>query len=690
MSLNAPVWFSDLLFWSIQVVLLVAVAELLQRVLQIRQPHVLLFYWRALLVISFALPLLQPWHRPPAGAPVVFVPQGPIADTWPPPSMPVAARWHFPSIELIAPALGVLVLAGIAVRLVLFGLGLLKLRQFRRSSSALPPSAASAPVLESARTLVKARAEFRLSRRVDSPVTFGTSAPVILLPERFLSLDARCQSAIACHELLHVCRHDWALHLGEELLRSIFWFHPAIAWLIARVRLAREQVVDLEVVRLTSARKPYLEALLEFTNARAPIAAVPAPPFLAESQLVERVALMLKEVRMSRARLSASLIASSLCIALVIALAVWTFPLRAAPRPAQSADSAANSQNPILQRIQVKHHGFNAGVLSDAVVNAEQGRMEQLPGRLTVEQPFEQSKADQMTELLRDFWQERGLVVEVRSTLAPSLRPGYATLDFDVYKQTVLPGRLAGGVSGGVNGGVSGGAPGGLSSGVAGGVSGGVAGEVRTQASLAIPSVDYSTIWIDTVKRGPMIRRVRGLGTLVSEESSGNLIARITLPESMTQELLANQSATVQARDQSSAGLPLRLLPGHVLRVRPGPSSQAQIDIGLDGSRESLSTAGIQAGLQVDATIDIEKTENVLQIGRPAHAAENSTGLLFKIVNDGAEAERVTVKYGRSSVDTIEILNGLKEGDKVILSDVSSVENANRIRLTDEQHLLKH
>src|SRR6202041_3139918 len=127
-----------------------------------------------------------------------------------------------------------------------------------------------------------------------SPVTFGFAAPVILLPERFPSMDARFQSAIACHELLHVRRNDWVHHLAEEILRTEFWFHPAFAWLIGRVRLAREQVVDLEVVRLTEARKPYLEALLEFTAGSSRTAAIPAPPFLVERQLAERAALMLK------------------------------------------------------------------------------------------------------------------------------------------------------------------------------------------------------------------------------------------------------------------------------------------------------------------------------------------------------------------------------------------------------------
>ncbi len=245
-----------------------------------------------------------------------------------------AHRW-----ELIAQAFAVIILAGIAARFTILALGLLKLRQFRRASSPIADHAASSAVLDEMRVRVNTGGEFRISSDVESPVTFGLSAPVILLPERFPTLDAQYQSAIACHELLHVRRCDWAHHLSEEILRAALWFHPAIAWLISRIRLSREQVVDLEVVRLTDARKPYLEALLEFTNSRALATAIPAPPFLVERQLAERVALMLKEVRMSRTRLIASLTAIAACLAVVATLAVWTFPLKAAPQDFASSNS---------------------------------------------------------------------------------------------------------------------------------------------------------------------------------------------------------------------------------------------------------------------------------------------------------------------------------------------------------------
>jgi HlyD family secretion protein len=108
------------------------------------------------------------------------------------------------------------------------------------------------------------------------------------------------------------------------------------------------------------------------------------------------------------------------------------------------------------------------------------------------------------------------------------------------------------------------------------------------------------------------------------------------------------------------------------------------VNIALDTVPE-----GTVVGLEVDGTIDIEKIDSVLQVGRPARGAQNTEIPLFKIVNSGADAVRVYVKLGRASVNTVEVLAGLKEGDKVILSDMSSVENAERIHLTDEQHVRK-
>jgi len=703
--MNMPLWFSNLLFWSAQVAVLVTAAGLLPRLFQIRQPHALLHYWRGLLLVCFLLPLLQPWHRLPSSADVLVVPE--VSDVVFSPT-PAATTWHFPSMAVIAQLIGITIVGGIALRFAILALGLWRLRRFRQASSPIL-SADSAAILDQMRAHVGASAEFRLSANVDSPVTFGLARPVILLPKQFLTTETRFQSAIACHELLHVRRRDWAHHLAEEIGRAVVWFHPAIAWLISRARLAREQMVDLEVVRLTNARKAYLEALLEFTAGRKHIAAIPAPPFLAERQLVERITLMLKEVRMSRTRLIVSLTAISLGIGLVAVFAISSFPLKAAAHPAKAvtfgvAQENSNGAAPVLERIQVKHHDFGRGGLTDAVVNEEEARLNQLSGRLRVEASYERTKADEMKKALRAFWDERGVSVEVQSALKPSARSSsYAVLEFDVYKQVVLPGRLGGGVSGGMSAGVTGGVANGVSRGVGGGVSigagagmvdgvpggvneavsdgvnGGVSGERRTEASADMPSVDISTIWVDTVKRGPMVRQVRGLGRLVRPEGSTSLVAQVTLPSVMTADVKPGENAAIATRKGPLAN-------GHVSSISPSTSGDTRtVDIALDGVPE-----GASAGLEVDGTIDIEKIDNVLHVGRPVHGVQNTEIPLFKILNNGAEAVRIYVKLGRASVNTIEVLAGLKEGDRVILSDMSPFETADRVHLSDEKHLLKH
>jgi beta-lactamase regulating signal transducer with metallopeptidase domain len=527
------------------------------------------------------LPVIQPWHRLPGVAAIVIAPDVSAVRVLPS-SAPAVSHWHFPSLQLIAQILGVVILAGIAARFAILAMGLLRLRQLRQSSSPITLFAESTAVLEEMRARVNASAEFRLSPEVASPVTFGFTSPMVLLPERFPSMNARFQATIACHELLHVQRHDWAHHLGEEILHATLWFHPAIAWLIARVRLAREQVVDLEVIRLTQERKPYLEALLEFATGRSRIAAIPAPPFLVERQLAERVALMLKEVRMSRTRLIASLTAISCCIAFAVILVVSTFPLKAAPRP---------GQNPPI------------GGVVGGVANG-------------------------------------------------------------------VAGGVASGVAKGVAQGVLGGVIDGVSGGVNGGTGGGVAGGVGGSSSRDIPTVENNSIWTDTVKRGPMLRQVRGLGTLVRAEDSAGLVARVAIAVAQAAEVKPNQNATIDTHKG--------LVKGHVTGINASASDGTRtVYVSLDGPLPN----GVAADLPIDATIDVEKIDDTLYVGRPVHSAANSTLALFKIAKDGAEAERVNVKFGRLSVNAIEILDGLKEGDKIILSDMSTYDNADRIHL---------
>jgi HlyD family secretion protein len=120
------------------------------------------------------------------------------------------------------------------------------------------------------------------------------------------------------------------------------------------------------------------------------------------------------------------------------------------------------------------------------------------------------------------------------------------------------------------------------------------------------------------------------------------------------------------------------IVAGRVSRIDPSvQNGTVTVDVALDDALPQ----GARPDLSVDGTIELENLKDVLYVGRPVHGQADSTIGLFKIVNDGAEAIRVNVKLGRSSVTTIEVLQGLQVGDKVILSDMSAVDNFDRIRL---------
>jgi HlyD family secretion protein len=101
----------------------------------------------------------------------------------------------------------------------------------------------------------------------------------------------------------------------------------------------------------------------------------------------------------------------------------------------------------------------------------------------------------------------------------------------------------------------------------------------------------------------------------------------------------------------------------------------------VDVTLESELPRGARPYLSVDGTIEIERLDDVLYVGRPAHGQQDSTIGLFRMTADGNHAERASVQIGRISVNTVEILAGLQEGDVVILSDMSQWIEAERVRL---------
>lgn len=319
--MNAPLWFTNILAYYLQVALLVMAGTLLPGLFRLKVPRVLLAYWQVLLAVCLALPLLQPWKRAVAissgadGTATISFQAGALAS-------PV---WHFP---LYACIVGVL-LAGFLARLVWLALGMARLRRISRSARRMDPPGHVRELQEQ----LHINPAFYLSSALDGPATIGVRPACILLPERFPDLEEAFQRAIACHEMLHVARRDWILNLLEECVLALFWFHPAVAWLVHRIRLSREQTVDALVVGLTKARKPYLRALLEIaTGGMAPMLGT-APSFLKERQLAHRIELLVKEVRMSKLRLYSSLLGILGLMVLAGGIAVWSFPLKSSAKP---------------------------------------------------------------------------------------------------------------------------------------------------------------------------------------------------------------------------------------------------------------------------------------------------------------------------------------------------------------------
>jgi HlyD family secretion protein len=162
--------------------------------------------------------------------------------------------------------------------------------------------------------------------------------------------------------------------------------------------------------------------------------------------------------------------------------------------------------------------------------------------------------------------------------------------------------------------------------------------------------------------------------------TAGTMLATIVEPNQLKAEL---KIAETQARDieigqPASVDTHNGIIQGTVSRIDPAvQNGTVTVDVKLIGEMPQ----GARPDLSVDGTIDLQRLANVLYVGRPAFGDENSTINLFKVDPDGKGAERVQVKVGRASVTSIQVLQGLHEGDTVILSDMSRWDNTDRIRL---------
>ncbi|MGD0359420.1 MAG: TonB family protein [Bryobacteraceae bacterium] len=324
--MSAAHWIANLAAWSAQTAALVMAGSLAAWAFRLRAPRVKLAYWQVLLILCLLLPAVEPWRR--------------AADS----DIEIATTVATPARSHVAPPIslpwrdGLLIVlaSGCVVRALWLAVGFGKLHRWRRDTPVYSPLPAG---LDRQRAALAPQTEFRLSAAVGSPVTFGLTRPLVVLPGGFAELPEDIQEAIVCHELLHVRRRDWVVTVAEQAVRAVLWFHPAVWWLTGQTQLAREQTVDGDVVAITGNREQYLNALLAMAGNRPALDLAPAALFLRRRHLKNRVAMLLKEVRMSKRTLISFCATSAAVLFAAGWLALHTFPLQAAPVPQEGGQS---------------------------------------------------------------------------------------------------------------------------------------------------------------------------------------------------------------------------------------------------------------------------------------------------------------------------------------------------------------
>jgi TonB family protein len=351
------------LAWSLQVLVLSATACAAGRLLKITEPRSRMIGAQIALLLCLFFPLVAPRSRRASGTVSTsgYSVDRPVGGR----RMPVTRRnaWEFLAPGVIA--------AGAAVRLLLFGFGMWRLRTYRKSARTLEPL----PVgVAEAFTLTNVRCRVAIGDGIHGPAACGFLEPLILLPEAFLKLPEEAQCAIVCHELLHVRRNDWLWAMTEEFVGALLWFQPAVYLLLADIRLAREKLVDRGTVALTRATGPYVRALLAVASEAVGTPMAIAPPFLQRRNLKSRTKFLLEELSMSKTKL----MFANLSLAALLCGAGWmsilSFPLVAAqeksadekPPAADDFDFSKTFPAPVGKRLRVGGNMQQKNLISQA------------------------------------------------------------------------------------------------------------------------------------------------------------------------------------------------------------------------------------------------------------------------------------------------------------------------------------
>ncbi len=540
--------WDNVVAYSLQVGLLVGLAAFLPAALRLQMPRARLFFWHMLLVACVLLPLVRPLQRSVVtgrvDATTTILTVAPQAAS--------TAKLHLTRSETAL----LLLAAGAFARLIWLGIGMWRLSRYRRHSLPLEPASPWG-----------AEADLRISHEVASPVTFGFVDPVVLLPPQFPDLDAAKRDAILCHEVLHIRRRDWLFTLAEELLRAVFWFHPAIWWLLGEIQLTREQAVDREVIDMTKASDEYVDALLAMAGAHPQLDLAPAPLFLRKRHLKQRVVSILKEVRMSKTKWITALTAALGMLAAACWFVTGAFPLAAEPQLVADAPgvSVELSGAQLMHRSSVPYpqEALQKGIQGTVVLQVKLNDKGDVSDASVLSGPDELRKASIQSVLNWHFTRDAaGASRQVRIT-------------FELPKTSATSSAVVGGVPGGAVGGVIGGVPEGIRVGVIGGIVGSVPSRMPVPNEGTLRNINV--VGLSDQVRGELLSR---LPVHVGEVVSGDQIQKVREAVSEYDEHLtvrfgfnANKEATLTIQSPGSAGVVMNGVVGSVPEAAAPPGA---------------------------------------------------------------------------------------------------------------------
>lgn len=186
-------------------------------------------------------------------------------------------------------------------------------------------------------------------------------------------------------------------------------------------------------------------------------------------------------------------------------------------------------------------------------------------------------------------------------------------------------------------------------------------------ASMTVRAGQKGVVQVLSLQPGQWVNPGQELARVAGQD---RLKAVLNVPESQARDLALGLKAKIDTRNG--------VVDGHVSRVDPAvQGGTVAVDVELDGALPR----GARPDLSVDGTIQIDRIPDALYVGRPADGSTEAVAELFRLEPDGHTAVRVPVRIGRGSADAVEILEGLKEGDRVILSEMSQWSATPRVRL---------